>query len=82
LKRPIILIANDGYAPMLKQIRELCLIVRIREADNEKLVKRMRQIRKEEKVRVDDKVLRELAESTNNDARSSINTLQFLSSLR
>lgn len=60
----------------------MCLVVKIREADSEKLVKRLRHIRKEEKIRVDDKVLRELAESTGNDARSSINTLQFLSALK
>jgi DNA polymerase III delta prime subunit len=82
IKRPIILIANDAYTPALKQIRELSLVVKIHESDNAKLMKRMRQIVKTEKVRVEDRVLRELAESTCYDARSCINMLQFFSSMQ
>jgi len=82
LKRPIILIANDAFTPALKQLRDMCLMVRIREADNDRLLKRLRVIIKSENMRIDDKVLRDLAESTGNDVRSCINSLQFLSGLR
>jgi len=42
----------------------------------------MRQICKLEGVKIDDPVLKELVNQSNNDVRSTINSLQFLVSLK
>lgn len=79
LKRPIIFICNDMYARALAPLREIALTVKIEEASRKKLPDRMRQICKLEGVAIDDQVIREIAEETYYDARSCINTLQFIS---
>lgn len=80
LKRPIIFICNDMYARALAPLREIALSVKIEESNPKKLLERIRYICKQEKVSIDDQVIRELAEETNYDARSCLNTLQFISS--
>lgn len=80
LQRPLIFICNDIYARALLPLKEIALTVKIEEASREKLVTRLREICKSEKVQIDDRILRELAEETRYDARSCINTLQFIAS--
>lgn len=79
LRRPIIFICNDMYARALAPLRELALTIKIEESGRKRLTDRMREICKIEKVAIDDQVIREIAEETNYDARSCINTLQFIS---
>lgn len=75
LKRPIIFVCNDMYAKPLRSLRELSLQVKIPEANKERLIQRMRQICKLENVKIEDNVITNLAASTNQDARASINAL-------
>jgi DNA polymerase III delta prime subunit len=79
LKRPIIFICNDLYTKAIKPLRDLSLLVKIPEADDKRLIQRMRQICRLENVKVDDDVLQDLNAQCNYDARCSINALQFLS---
>lgn len=75
LRRPIIFICNDMYAKALNPLREISLTVKIEEAQPERLLSRLRTICRQENVLIDDQIIRELAEATNYDARSCINTL-------
>lgn len=80
LRRPIIFICNDIYARPLAPLKEIALNVKIEESNREKLIARLREICQKERVSIEDQILRELAEETNYDARSCINTLQFIAS--
>ena len=75
LKRPIIFICNDMYAKALTPLREIALTVKIEESEPDRLLSRLRVICRQENVLIDDQIIRELAEATNYDARSCINTL-------
>jgi chromosome transmission fidelity protein 18 len=68
------------YAKALMPLREIALAIKIGESHPDKLIQRLRYICKEEKVSVEDQIIKELAEETNFDARSCINTLQFMAS--
>jgi len=61
-------------------LKEIALNVKIEESNREKLIARLREICQKERVSIEDQILRELAEETNYDARSCINTLQFIAS--
>jgi DNA polymerase III delta prime subunit len=63
------------YSKQLIPLREIALTIKIKEASPSLLLKRLRFICKEEKVEIDDVVIRELAEVSNYDARSCINTI-------
>eukprot|EP00347_Sterkiella_histriomuscorum_P000515 403375550 len=78
LKRPIIFICNDLYSKALMPLRDIALCVKIEESNYERLLQRLRFICKKENFKVDDQILRELCEETRFDARSCINTLQFM----
>lgn len=80
LVRPIIFICNDMYAKALMPLREIALTIKIGESSPDKLISRLRQICKDENVSIEDQIIKELAEETNYDARSCINTIQFIAS--
>jgi len=63
------------YSKQLIPLREIALTIKIEEASPSLLLKRLRFICKEEKVEIDDVVIRDLAEVSNYDARSCINTI-------
>ncbi|KAJ9100114.1 hypothetical protein QFC19_005794 [Naganishia cerealis] len=76
LKRPIICICNDLYAPVLRPLRPFARIVRFKKAQPSLIVNRLRQICEKERVKADTRGLTRLAEMTNSDVRSCLNTLQ------
>ncbi|CDW81860.1 chromosome transmission fidelity protein 18 homolog [Stylonychia lemnae] len=80
LRRPIIFICNDLYTRALIPLREIALAVKIEESNFERLLTRLRYICKQENFKIEDQIVRELCEETRYDARSCINTLQFLAS--
>ncbi|KAJ9109280.1 hypothetical protein QFC21_000609 [Naganishia friedmannii] len=80
LKRPIICICNDLYAPALRPLRPFARIVRFKKAQPSLIVNRLRQICEKERVKADTRGLTRLAEMTNSDVRSCLNTLQFMKS--
>lgn len=85
--RPVIAICNDMYVSALRPLRKCARVMRMESVRLERLMARLRHICRAEGVSrlVDDSVLGYLCQMTNNDARSAINTLQFItkaSSLR
>lgn len=76
LRRPIICICNDLYAPALRPLRQYARIVRFRKPSTQFIVARLREICDREKLSADTRVLTTLVELTGGDVRSCLNTLQ------
>lgn len=79
LNRPIICICNDQYVAALRQLRQQAFVINVPETDSTKLVDRLLQISRMQKIRVDMSTLFALAEKTGNDIRSCLSLLQFFS---
>jgi chromosome transmission fidelity protein 18 len=54
LRRPIIFICNDIYAKALLPLKDFALNVKINEANPQRLIERLREICRLEKVNIDD----------------------------
>jgi chromosome transmission fidelity protein 18 len=67
---------NFSYAPALRPLRPFARIVRFKKAQPSLIVNRLRQICDKERVKADTRGLTRLAEMTNSDVRSCLNTLQ------
>ena len=78
LKRPIIVIVADFYAPMLKLLKPHCQILQCKLNPAGRLQARLLEITQSEGLHVDSNVLLYLLTHNNNDIRSSLNSLQML----
>lgn len=77
LRRPIICICNDIYAPSLRPLRQVAFIVTFPPLDSGRLAERLLTIARKEKLHTDMTTLLALAEKSGNDVRSCISVLQF-----
>lgn len=77
LRRPIICICNDIYAPSLRPLRQVAFIVTFPPLDSGRLAERLQTIARKEKLKTDMTTLLALAEKSGNDVRSCISVLQF-----
>lgn len=77
LRRPIICICNDIYAPSLRPLRQVAFIVTFPPLDSSRLAERLVTIARREKLKTDMTTLLALAEKSGNDVRSCISVLQF-----
>ncbi|CAH8516568.1 unnamed protein product [Schistosoma turkestanicum] len=85
LRRPVICICNDLYSPSIRALRAPgipCLTIRIPSVDLGRLVSRLDLITRTEGLSVDKITLTHLAEMSDRDIRSCLNTLQFLNSVK
>lgn len=64
------------YAPALRPLRPFARIVRFKKPQPALIVNRLRQICDKERIKADIRGLTRLAEMTNGDVRSCLNTLQ------
>lgn len=78
LKRPIVCICNDLWAPSLRKLRDRALILKVEPPQISVLVDRLQNVCLKEGVRVDQRTLQTLCEMNHCDVRSCLNTLQFL----
>lgn len=78
LRRPIICICNDLYAPALRPLRQSARIIRFRKSQPALMVSRLKDICQKETLQADTRSLTTLVEITNADVRSCLNTLQFI----
>lgn len=78
-KRPIICICNNLYAKVLTPMRKEALVFHIKRSDPFKLVLRLKELCKNEKLVVDSSTIEDLARKSNYDIRVCINSLQFIS---
>uniref|UniRef100_A0A182NGK1 AAA+ ATPase domain-containing protein n=1 Tax=Anopheles dirus TaxID=7168 RepID=A0A182NGK1_9DIPT len=79
LKRPIICICNDMYAPALRQLRQVAYVVNFRPTECVRLAERLLVIAKKEQITTDLTSMLALAEKTGNDVRACLSMLQFFS---
>jgi chromosome transmission fidelity protein 18 len=77
LIRPIICICNDAYAPVLRALRPLAECIQFPTPILAPLVSRLASICRQEGMREDTHALMTLAEITDEDIRSCLNTMQF-----
>lgn len=78
IRRPIICICNNLYTPSLRELRSVALVFQMPFPDEERLIKRLRQIAELEEIRVDSSALPTLVSICGLDLRSCINGLQYL----
>lgn len=79
LSRPIICICNDLYANALRYLRPHALILTFPPTLTSKLATRLYNICREEKIASNSSTMMLLCERSENDIRTCLNTLQFLS---
>ncbi|KAL4561136.1 hypothetical protein LXL04_033298 [Taraxacum kok-saghyz] len=78
LLRPVICICNDLYAPALRQLRQVAKVHVFVQPTVNRIVSRLKFICNKEGMRTSSIALTALAEYTECDIRSCLNTLQFL----
>ncbi|CAI9117844.1 OLC1v1019329C1 [Oldenlandia corymbosa var. corymbosa] len=78
LLRPVICICNDLYAPALRQLRQVAKVHVFVQPTVSRVVNRLKYICNKEGVKTTSISLTALAEYTECDIRSCLNTLQFL----
>ncbi|RNA43417.1 chromosome transmission fidelity 8 -like protein [Brachionus plicatilis] len=77
--RPIICICNDLYTPSLKNLRQVAIVFQCQAISTHRLAERLKNICILTNIESDIDAMVSLCDKTNNDIRSSLNTLQFLS---
>lgn len=78
LSRPVICICNDPYAPALRQLRQMAKVHVFAQPSANRVVTRLKYICNLEGYKINARALTALAEHTECDIRSCLNTLQFL----
>ena len=78
--RPIICICNDLYSPALKNLRPISIVFQCPNIATQRLAERLNTVCMISSINAEIGGLVALCEKTRNDIRSSLNTLQFLSS--
>ncbi|MCD7456580.1 Subunit of a complex with Ctf18p [Datura stramonium] len=78
LLRPVICICNDLYAPALRPLRQVAKVHIFVQPTVSRVVNRLKYICNRERVKTNSLALTALAEYTDCDIRSCLNTLQFL----
>ncbi|XP_048129334.1 chromosome transmission fidelity protein 18 homolog isoform X3 [Rhodamnia argentea] len=78
LLRPVICICNDLYAPALRQLRQIAKVHIFVQPSISRIVSRLKYICSKEGMKASSIALTALAEYTECDIRSCLNTLQFL----
>ncbi|XP_078429313.1 P-loop containing nucleoside triphosphate hydrolases superfamily protein [Wolffia australiana] len=78
LSRPVICICNDLYAPALRQLRQIAQVHMFVQPAASRVVNRLKYICHKEGLKTSSIALSALAEYTECDIRSCLNTLQFL----
>ncbi|KAM3756300.1 hypothetical protein ACB098_02G101700 [Castanea mollissima] len=78
LSRPVICICNDLYAPVLRPLRQVAKVHVFVQPTVSRVVSRLKYICNKEGMKMSSIALTALAEYTECDIRSCLNTLQFL----
>jgi replication factor C large subunit len=77
-KHPLILAANDFYSKRLKTIKTKTNVIKIPRLHTNSIGAFLKKICREEGVKFDDDVIRELAKRSTGDMRSAINDLEVM----
>ena len=78
LRRPVICVCNDLYAPSLRQLRDVALVFQLRKPTvPRRLAQRLRTVADSEGVASSPAALATLADAADGDVRAAIGSLQF-----
>lgn len=77
-KAPMILTANDLYRSGFKKVRQVCEKAEFGELGIRDTMRRLKYICKQEAVKYESKVLREIAHQAQGDLRAAINNLELI----
>ncbi|MEZ0394341.1 MAG: replication factor C large subunit [Desulfurococcaceae archaeon] len=77
-KNPIIMAANNPFAPELRQLREVALMIRFDRLKERHVIEVLKRICEAEKVRCESDALKLIALRSEGDLRSAINDLQAI----
>jgi len=75
-KFPIVLTANDAYNPKLRSLRNYCKLIKFGPVHLNSMVKKLREICKEEKIKCEDSLLKRMGRTAGGDLRSAIRDLE------
>jgi nucleoside-triphosphatase THEP1 len=78
LLRPIVLVCNDLYAPVLRQLRPHCQIIQLQPPEYQVVASRLMDICQWEHLQVDLRTILSLVDITRGDLRASLNALQMI----
>jgi len=76
---PVIVIANDAYAPKLKDVRKYCKIIKFNRINVLSIAKTLSEIAKKENIKIDSETVMEIAKWSNGDMRSALLDFQMVS---
>jgi len=77
LKRPIICICNDGYAPALRPLKQIAFVINFPQTSTARLAERLMEIARRQQIKTDVGAMMALAEKSNHDIRSCLSVLHF-----
>ncbi len=77
---PVILIANDAYAPKLRDIRKYCKVVKLNRVNVLSIAKKLKEIAQAEGITIAPEIALDLAKWSNGDVRSALIDFQIVSS--
>jgi len=78
---PIICICNDAYASALRPLRDVSVAWKFEKCNTDRLLERLKVVCRAEKLAIGAALLRALADTTEQDVRSCLHSLQFLQGL-
>lgn len=78
ITRPIIITCDNFYSKKIKPILAHALAIKVRQADQKKLIQRLHQIFITEKITIDKQTVKGLVDSTAYDIRGCLNTVQLI----
>ncbi len=73
---PVIMTANDPWAPSLRPLRNASLAIEVKKLTEANVVRLLKKICSSEKIECDDDALKEIARRSEGDLRSAINDLE------
>jgi replication factor C large subunit len=74
---PIILIAQNAYDKKLKTLRNYCVLLKLRKVPKNLIERKLMEISKREKLKLNYKIIKEIADNSDGDVRSAINDLEI-----
>ncbi len=77
-RSPLVLVANNAYAPKLRSLRRYCLLIEFKKPTVRQIAKHLETICTREGIAAEEKALKFIVERSGRDVRSAINDLQAL----
>ncbi len=77
-RSPLVLVANDAFAPKLRSLRRYCLLIEFKKPTVRQIARHLEKICTREGIAAEEKALKFIVERSGRDVRSAINDLQAL----